>query len=116
MSASEVKETCLNFFYKEAKSKATDISSSQELWFAAFDMCDHRYTVLHKNDLSNKVQDLKTTIDMLGSRYHSLSVKWEYNKDYVDISTPGYITRLLGKYSTLESVPPSIFTTKTHQA
>lgn len=43
----------------------------------------------------------KTTIDTTNSLYCSPTIKWDYNKQYLDISMPGYLARLIAKYNLL---------------
>ena len=54
-----------------------------------------------KNDADHLIQALqefyKITIDWTGAHYCGLTLDWNYSKQYVDVSMPGYINNLLSR-------------------
>ena len=48
----------------------------------------------------------KMKIDWTGTKYLGLTLKWNYNKRYVDLSMPGYIERLLQRFSHSNPITP----------
>ena len=44
--------------------------------------------------------------DWDGKIYCGITLDWNYDKGYVDISMPGYIQRLLAKYKHLKPAKP----------
>ena len=57
---------------------------------------DHLLKVLHKY--------YKTSIDWKGSLYCGISLNWNYNERYVDISMPGYIDKVRQRFN--HEMPP----------
>ena len=59
------------------------------------------------NHLLNALQQYyKITTDWTGNNYLGLHLDWNYQKNYVDISMPGYITKVLHKFKHVQ--PPKI--------
>jgi hypothetical protein len=56
----------------------------------------------NKDDIDHLLGTLEkhytVTTDWTGRNYCGLTIDWEYNKQYVDISMPGYIEKVLHKY------------------
>ena len=67
--------------------------------FAVDDFCIKHF---NQDDLDHLLNALKThyTIseDPTGSHYFGLHIYWKYDKQYVDISMPGYIAKALHKF------------------
>ena len=59
-----------------------------------------KYT--NADDLQHLITTLreiyKVTIDLSGTLYCGLTLKWDYNKRHVNVSMPGYIKRILQEY------------------
>ena len=55
-----------------------------------------------KSDLKKLLKALqvnyKITTDFSGQNYCGLTIKWNYDKGFVDISMPGYVTKALDKF------------------
>ena len=48
--------------------------------------------------LTNALQEFYAiTIDWSGKHYCGLTIDWDYDNEYVDVSMPGYITNLLSR-------------------
>lgn len=58
-----------------------------------------RIKYVKKTDISHLIETLqaryKITVDWTGSNYCGLTLNWNYAKQYVNISIPGYIEKLL---------------------
>ena len=67
----------------------------------SFCLCvdDFRIKFQNKDDANHLIQTLqkfyKINIDWTGEHYCGLTLKWDYQKQFVDISMPGYIEKLL---------------------
>ena len=75
-----------------------------------FCLCVDDFGVKYFNDdeknhfLSSLRQHYKISVDEGGTNYCGFTIKWNYEKEYVDISMPGYIEKVLHKY---QHKPPS---------
>ena len=45
-------------------------------------------------------------VDWSGVNYLGLTLKWEYAKGYMDVSVPGYITKVLAKLNDKPQIYP----------
>ena len=70
----------------------------------SFILCVDDFAVKYtnENDLNHLLQVLKTkytiTIVLTGRLYRGISLNWNYDKNYVDISMPGYVQSALHKF------------------
>ena len=63
---------------------------------------DFGNTYFTEEDLNHLLNALKThyiiSVDPTGAHYCGLHIDWKYEKQYADISMPGYITKALHKF------------------
>ena len=70
----------------------------------SFVLCldDFSIKYINENDLNYLLQALQTkytiTTDLTGSLYCDITLKWNYNKKYVDLSMPGYVQSAMHKF------------------
>ena len=51
------------------------------------------------NHLISALRDLYTvTTDLIGKKYLGIALQWNYEKNYVDISIPGYVAKALHRF------------------
>ena len=77
-----------------------------------FTLCVDDFGVKYytREDAEHLIQALnsryETTVDWEGSKYLGLTLHWNYDKQFVDISMPGYITKALQKFQHTEPKHP----------
>ena len=62
-----------------------------------------------KSDINHLINSLQTnyklSTDFTGSNYCGLTIDWDYDRQFVDISMPGYIDKALKKFQRVPKTP-----------